>query len=831
MRTFASLLAPVALLSASSVASAQSPPQELRLPLPGRTLATGDDSSALARNPANVGFLPKGELRWTFLHTSDGAVSSSRGHVIEAATPLFWGLAIGARLDYVRPPIGAFAPGYSVGSFALAFKPAEAFSIGMSWLRTTSSDPLVDAISGGTFGVTIRPMKYFALAGVLREGTQDGYRGTLYRAWDLGVALRPLGTRAFELGVEASKAQISPQWTPRGVLGVAIPYVGRLRGDISIENPNNGATPSSYVATAGLDVDFPAGQIAGGGMFGSGLGSGQGGLYTSLAVRGFTEGGIPARHHYVKVRIDDTPGDRAHVRLLRNLWRVADAPDIDGVALVLKSEPASSMAHAEELGDAIRMLRSRGKKVFCHLEDAGGRALYACSQADRTVMNPAGGLRFAGLRLQWQYFGEALNKLGVRVDIVRIGAHKGAAEEFTRSSPSETADADHRDLLEQYSRQYLADVGGGRRISAPELALTLSKGPFLAREAREARLIDGYAYDDEVDAVAAEMNGAPIPVRELSSSPAFRPAIPDEMGERERVAIVYVEGTMVDGNSRDIPFIGMKIAGSRTIAAAVKAAHEDPRVRSIVLRVESPGGSSMAADVIWREVSLAARDKPVIVSMGSTAASGGYYVAAPGNVIFANRATMTGSIGIFYGKADVADLFSRIGITTSTYRQTPRADAESMYRPYTEEERQELGRKVKGFYEVFVDRVARGRGMTADQVDAVARGRVWTGAQAVEHKLVDRIGGLREALDEAKKRGGLGRNAMIVELPAVPTSLLGYALSLAGVAEARGENGEPLEPSFPIPRELVTTGRVLYPFFAFDGMTPMMQLEGAPEAP
>jgi protease-4 len=166
---------------------------------------------------------------------------------------------------------------------------------------------------------------------------------------------------------------------------------------------------------------------------------------------------------------------------------------------------------------------------------------------------------------------------------------------------------------------------------------------------------------------------------------------------------------MVDGKSRDIPLIDTRLVGSYTIAKALKTARDDARVGAVVMRIESPGGSSLAADVIWREVVLTNKVKPVIVSMGTSAASGGYYIASAGRSIYANPLTITGSIGIFYGKADVSELFAKIGVNTETYKTSPRADGESIYRPYTEDELTELQKKVRQLYEIFLDRVAEGR--------------------------------------------------------------------------------------------------------------------------
>ena len=208
--------------------------------------------------------------------------------------------------------------------------------------------------------------------------------------------------------------------------------------------------------------------------------------------------------------------------------------------------------------------------------------------------------------------------------------------------------------------------------------------------------------------------------------------------------------------------------------------------------------------------------------MGSYAASGGYYIATAGRTIFANPLTVTGSIGIFYGKAEVSELFRKIGITTETYKTTPRADGESLYRPYTDDEIRELEKKVRQLYDVFVDRVAEGRKMSHDAVDAVGQGRVWTGRQAAAHHLVDRIGGIREALDEARRLAGLPDDAPITELPVPESSILDFALKLIG-ADASQATALGVLPS-----QLADVARALAPFAIYDGDQALARLEWVP---
>jgi protease-4 len=634
------------------------------------------------------------------------------------------------------------------------------------------------------------------------------------RSVDLAIAVRPTGKRSLEIGLEDRYLGGSDEWLPRATLGIDVPYVGRLRGEVSTSDPTR---PGHlyYVATAGLEVGIDTSSVEGGAVFGNGLGNNGEGFYVGAAISGYRSPGIPEASYAQEIRIEETPGARSHVQLLRRLWRLAGDRDLKAVALVIKAEPVSSLAHAEELGDAIRLLRANGKKVICHLEDAAGRSLYVCAQADRVVMNPAGVIRFAGLRMQYQYYGALLGKIGIRAQFVRIGAHKSAPESFMRDGASDVARADHIDLLNEYEDVFLSDIGGGRHISRSQLSDTFAHGPFVAREAEQAHLVDGTAFDDEVEKVVRETVGKPVSLRE---EPRPRQA-PLRFGSQKSIALVYVEGDMVDGKSRDIPLIDTRLVGSYTIAKALKTAREDPRIGAVVMRIESPGGSSLAADVIWREVVLTAKVKPLIVSMGSSAASGGYYIASAGSVIYANPLTITGSIGIFYGKADVSELFGKIGITTETYKTSPRADGESMYRPYTEDEIAELQKKVRQLYDVFVDRVAQGRKMTHEAVDAVGQGRVWTGRQAFDRKLVDRLGGIREALDEARRLARLPDDAPILELPVPEQTLLALALKLAGASE-----NVPGAASL-LPGQLLEVARAMAPFTVFAPDEPLARME------
>ena len=779
-------------------ASEPMPARAERIFSPGKSAASDDTADALVQNPANLAYLPAYELRYGGVRCT-GTQKIACGHALAAATPVIAGLSTGVRADYVSPPAsaGALYGGieYTWLTWGLAYSPSALLSVGASVQRAFSLHPLVDGLLTASAGVSLRPDPHIAFSVVARDFTRPtlaplpGGDAALDRSYVFAAAFRPTGRRAFEIGLDlkyldGTSSSGSGQFIPRASVGVDVPGFGRARGDVEIAHlPND--TRRGVVGTVGVELALGRVTVGGGALFGSGLGApsadGEAGAYIGASFAGFAVPGMPPPRHAVSLRIESTPGARGHVALLQKLWKLSLDPQIAGVRLDLRAEPAGSWAHAEELADALRVLRARGKKTLCSLENNGGRSLYVCANADRTVVNPAGGIRYSGIQSTYFYLAGALEKLGVKADFVRIGAHKSAPEQFTNTQAGEVARADHEDLLRQVEAVFVRNASVGRRMSEARVREVSKTGPFIAQEAKDAGFIDGFAFDDELDRATRELVGADTPVEryvpDLGAPSAF--------GTRDRVALIYVDGDMVDGRSQVVPLVGMRLVGSYTMADTFRAAREDASIKSVVVRIESPGGSSMAADVMWRELSLLAAKKPVIVSMGSVAASGGYYIAAAAREIYALPLTVTGSIGIFYGKADISGLLGRLGITTETYKTTPRADAESLFRGFSADERLALEQKIAQFYDVFLHRVSKGRHLTTEQVDAVGQGRVWTGQQALDHKLVDKMGGIREALDRARTLGGLPADAPIDELPVIEESLIERVLGLAGATSTQ----------------------------------------------
>ncbi len=806
------LLALVALGAAR--ADAAPPHASDPVPDPGKGITNADDTTAIAQNPADLAFLPGPEVRWGLVWTGSASTVPTRGTSFAAGVPI-GPFATGLRLDLLYPPAAAPAP-FSASSrwlrWALALGNEQA-SIGTTFGFGFSSDPALDGYASVTSGVTYRPFPSLSASFEARDWNEPTSKGgvSLERSFVFGLGGRPFGSRVFEAAWDLSYYERSETLGGHGMLALDVPRVGRLRGDVTML-PGPGR---SFVATAGVEVNVDRFQALAGGVFGNAISRAGAGFYAGAACRSFREPGLRLPAKVVRVRIDGAPGVRGNTRLLRRLWRLADDPEVEGVVLDLRAEPASTLPHAEEVADAVRLLRARGKKVMCHLEDNGGKALFVCSQADRIAMNPAGGLRFAGLASSYYYLGGLLEKLGVRADFVRIGAHKLAAEQLTLDRGSDVAERDHQELVDEVDRVYLEEVAAGRGIPVDELKRRIAKGPFIAPEARDAGLVDTLVYADEIGRWAKEVMGRPIHLVDDT----YTPRAPDHWSRAPKVAVVYLHGDMIDGDSKFVPFINIRLAGSYTVARALQRAREDDSVKSVVFRVETGGGSSLAADVILREAILTAQKKPLIVSMGTSAASGGYYASVGAREIFANRSTITGSIGIFYGKADVAGLLDKLGVKMEQFRSAPRADAESIYRPFSDDEKRELGHKVKQFYDVFVARVAEGRHMSPEAVDAVARGKVWTGQQAIGKGLVDEIGGLREALAEARRLGRLPVDSPIVESPEEDDSLLGFLLDLVGFHLSADEAMSALPPA------LLPVARMLAPFLVYEPDKPLARAE------
>jgi protease IV len=430
-------------------------------------------------------------------------------------------------------------------------------------------------------------------------------------------------------------------------------------------------------------------------------------------------------------------------------------PRIRSVVLMPATLDLPFWGKVQELRNAVLDFRESGKSVTAFLEYGGEREYYLASAADRVFMLPTSPLDLTGVASYEVFLRGALDKIGAQPDFLYIGEYKTAVNTFTQRTftPAhrEMAEALNRDMYEQLVR----DVAMARKKTPAEMRALIDQGPFSPEEALRAGLVDDLAYEDQLDDRVPELRGASGGQRRIDGTD-YEQVNPASVGfsPQSRIAVLYAVGTIVSGRSGFDPVNGV-VVGSETMVEQIRRVRDDDSIKAIVLRVDSPGGSSIASDVIWRELMIT-RDtnpsRPLVVSMGDLAASGGYYISMPGQVIVAQPGTLTGSIGIFTGKFVTSGTMEKVGINVETVQSGKNATTNSPFQPFSPDQRAKVLEYMQGFYDNFVEKAAESRHTTPERLDAVAQGRVWTGQQAREHGLVDELGGLNDAIEIAKQR-------------------------------------------------------------------------------
>jgi protease-4 len=445
--------------------------------------------------------------------------------------------------------------------------------------------------------------------------------------------------------------------------------------------------------------------------------------------------------------------------LVESLDRATDDPAVKAVVLRV-GFLGTGWGKVQELRGAVQRFRKSGKPAYAHIEFCGNKEYYLAAACTKVYALPTAIVHVSGLAAEVTFFRKTLDKLGVQAQFEGVGKYKNAPNTFTEGGFTEPHREQMDALLDSLYGQFVSAIAQGRGKTAEQVRGIVDRGPYDAPEALRAGLVDGLLYQDELD---GKLSGA----SRLTPRPYVKSARGMGFSRRPKVALIYAVGDIMPGESQGGPFGGDGFAGAETISGAIREARNDDEIRAIVLRVDSPGGFGPAADVIRREVQLARKTKPVVVSMGDTAASGGYYVTIGSSAIVAQPATITGSIGVFSGKFSLRGLYDKLGVTKEILSRGQHAAIFSSYRPWTDEERAQIRRQNAAFYQDFIHKVAEGRGKSVTAIDAVAQGRVWTGAEALERGLVDRLGGLDEAVAIAKEKAKIGKeqDVSLVILP------------------------------------------------------------------
>jgi protease-4 len=475
------------------------------------------------------------------------------------------------------------------------------------------------------------------------------------------------------------------------------------------------------------------------------------------------------------------------------LEKAGDDPRVKGLLAHIATSPGS-FAATQELTDAVKAFRAKGKKTVAwadsYGEFSGGNGAYFLASAfDEVYLQPSGDVGFIGIAVETPFAREALEKLGVKPEMNARHEYKNAVNLFTET----TFTPAHKEATEQLARslfnQLVRGVAEGRKLTLDEVRKRVDQGPHLADEALQARLVDGLLYRDEVYERVKETWGKGAELLWLHRY-LDRAGRPHTEG-RDTVALIYGVGQVMRGKSQQSALGGEATLGGDTVAAAFRRAAEDTNVKAIVFRVDSPGGSYVASDTVRREVQRAReKGKPVIVSMGNLAASGGYFVAMDADKIVAQPGTITGSIGVYAGKFVTSELWAKLGVNWETVAEGKNATLFSTDHPLTPEHRARIDAELDRIYDDFTQKAARGRNLPLEALQKVAKGRVWTGEDALALGLVDELGGMKRALELAKEAAKIPADRK-VQVKLYPSPKKGLEALLAAFGGERdGDNSE-----------------------------------------
>jgi protease-4 len=758
---------------AAPVAFYDQPSPTRGLLIPGGAIAGDADATSLTLNPGLLGFARGTQGAFLYNNWGDDTAQPGRGIggllTLSPADALTFGLGYEhLRPSFVGAPVsyGKLSLGLGLGLGPLA--------IGGTWEHL-----FTDRYAGldtASFGLALRPHDRVALGLVLRDAFRphvDDVAGgrKLPRELDLEIAVRPTGSPRIEIagGARALFDDDDTRFLPHARLSL-----GLVRGLTLFADAEQSRTyrvdardfrfgvgllisgPQASYAGAGVgtwqtDQDGIAGAAASGAD--EGLRSGGGSLVVRITSQ--RQQALFARSQFARVRLDGLESDRSFLSTMVGLRRVADDPGVRGIVVQI-DDLQTGYGRIEELRQLLLEIGQR-KPLVAWLSNAGTAEYYLASACHKVAIHPAGGVFLSGMTQSVTFWKGAMERLGVAVELVRIAEYKGAMEPFVMTEQSQPVRENRLALLDDLFGRLVDGLGRGRRgsgLDASAMRGLIDRGMFSAAEAKDRGLVDGIAAtDDEFEKFTESALGARIRIRDAD----FR-ATDQRRWRPRKVAVIMVDGPINDGKPQGFSPNTAGIAWADPIVDALTAVRRDSSIRAVVLRVNSPGGSAFASDRIYREVKRLREAKPVIVSMGDNAASGGYYVAAPANLIIASPATVTGSIGIFAYKVDVSGLASKLSINTEVHTRGAHAALYSPFSPWSEEERATVHTRIEQSYKQFINLVADGRksrGIDATRADQLGRGRVYTGAQALKLGLVDRLGSFSDAVTEAAQQGGV----------------------------------------------------------------------------
>ncbi len=627
------------------------------------------------------------------------------------------------------------------------------------------------------FGAQSNPLNWLALGGVLQTGDTLGAT--------VGLGVRPFTDRVTifsDLSYQGGFDDLK--------VGLGVEPVSGILLSGTVTQPLNGEEGLSWMAGAefGLTYVKLGATYNSDGALGINLGFSfprypgirlkrPGPKVVAWVPKGRPEGPAPPVFKFAFISFGPSKS-KTFYDLLTEIRDLGEHKDVEGVLLDFRGA-SYSLYQAEEIRNELAQLKEGGLKIVAFAEGYGIGSYYLASVADKIWMVPTGEVSFVGMYARTLHVKGTLDKLGIEPDFYRVGEYKSAYELFEFSQSSDEDKEQLEAYLASLYDEMLGAIERDRDISRAEFEKFMNERIMVSGDtAKMLGLVDGLCLALELDSIIKEEFGEKaerIKLAELKKRPKeigrawVESRKKSTLTKQDKIALVVAEGDIVTGESGSnpipIPLIGGKYMGSTTISEVIQKVKADKQIKAVVFRINSGGGSALASEIINRALADLAAEKPVIVSMAGVAGSGGYYIAAPADKIYADATTVTGSIGILGGKFITKGLNEKLGINRETVKLYPHADIFSPDRPFDEEEAALMQRMMDEGYAEFVGRVAEGRGMTFDEVDSVARGRIWSGPDGVEAGLVDEVGGLMDALEEARRMVGLPEDCKVVIYP------------------------------------------------------------------
>ena len=474
---------------------------------------------------------------------------------------------------------------------------------------------------------------------------------------------------------------------------------------------------------------------------------------------------------------------------LQRLDKAARDESLDAVILHI-SDPSIGWAKLNELRVGIQKMRAKGRKVYAWMESADTKGYLIAAACDQIVLPESGMLMLPGLRAEVSFYKNLFDKLSIEPQMLRVGEFKSAAEPYSRSEMSPAFREEMEAILDDYYRQIVETISTGRKLTPEQVKAIIDTGLHTAADAKRLGLIDLVGYEDAIESlikgddktaevkitkgygkkkIDTDFSGFTGMAKMMNLMMGVEPST--RKSTASKIAVINATGAIMSGASSTDMFFGEQTMGSTTMIKAIRQARDDSTVKAVVLRVDSPGGSALASDLMWHELEALDGKKPFVVSMGDTAASGGYYIAMGADRIFAEPGTLTGSIGVVGGKIAFQKFYEKVGITTSVVMRGKNSGVLSTTTAFSETERTAMQKMLNDIYAQFTTKAATGRKMDVEKLEKMARGRVYTGSQALQLGLVDELGTLADAIAFAKKSAGMDPDAKLerLDLPK-PTS-------------------------------------------------------------